>query len=188
MPDALPGECCDAETVLRFPCFHGLDRADAAAAASRMRLAAFSAGDVVFHQGGRGDSVYLLAAGTLEIRLSLADGAPHALATLERGAILGEISLLLDEPRTATAVAKTDAACAVLDREQFHASLAKGEAWAGRLLLAASQTLARRLANANVELGALIAAAKNRAEKSVPPELADDLESFRTRLFSEWSF
>jgi MFS family permease len=71
-------------------------------------------GEVVVTQGDTGDRYFAIADGTVEI---LAGGA--VLDTLTRGEGFGEISLLHDVPRTATARALTAASLYMLAKEPF---------------------------------------------------------------------
>ena len=65
----------------------------------------FSAGDTIIEQGQVGGSVFVLVEGTVSI---VRDGAQ--LAVLDSaGALLGEMSTVLDRPATASVVAVTDA-------------------------------------------------------------------------------
>lgn len=67
-----------------------------------------SAGETVMREGEVGSEAYVVERGTLEVRRS--SGAEAVtLARLGRGDWVGEMSLLLDEPRSATVVAATDA-------------------------------------------------------------------------------
>jgi len=65
------------------------------------------AGEVVFRQGDAGDGLYLVVSGRLRVTVA-ADGAERAVQDLGRGAIVGEIALLTDRPRTATVHAVRD--------------------------------------------------------------------------------
>ncbi|HWT09215.1 MAG TPA: cyclic nucleotide-binding domain-containing protein, partial [Roseomonas sp.] len=60
-------------------------------------------------RGEAGDSLYLLAEGVLEVRIARPDGSEAAIDRLFPGAVLGEMSLLTGQPRSATVVAVTEA-------------------------------------------------------------------------------
>ncbi|MEL0020034.1 MAG: cyclic nucleotide-binding domain-containing protein, partial [Rickettsiales bacterium] len=60
------------------------------------------AGDVLFREGAEGDDAYIVESGSIEISLDLPAGK-KVLATLGKGEILGEMSLIADAPRSATA-------------------------------------------------------------------------------------
>lgn len=72
------------------------------------------AGEVLMREGEPGDVFYAVADGEVEIS---ARGRPVGLRT--RGEGFGEIALLKNSPRTATAVARTDALLYRLDKEPF---------------------------------------------------------------------
>ena len=63
---------------------------------------------MIFHQGDRGELVYVIESGAVEIDRQLADGGRERLATLAAGDYLGELGPLLGFPRSATAMASTD--------------------------------------------------------------------------------
>lgn len=124
-----------------------------AAGLERMRLAA---GEVLFRQGDRGDAMYMLAAGQMNIQVQVPDGEERMLCTLEPNAIMGEVSLLLDEPRIATLVARTEAELWRISRDDFKAAIARGDPWASGFLLTVARNLARRLTATNEDLVLLI--------------------------------
>ena len=70
------------------------------AAARRIRL---SRGGVLFREGDRAESVYLIESGKAAARISTPDGALVSVALLGPGSALGELALLReDDRRTAT--------------------------------------------------------------------------------------
>ena len=79
-----------------------------AAASWRHRLRRATAGEVIFHEGDLGTEMYLIQEGKVEI-LRLTSEGPQRLALLEKGDFFGEMSILDELPRTATAAAVTDA-------------------------------------------------------------------------------
>jgi putative ABC transport system ATP-binding protein len=67
------------------------------------------AGEVVFAQGSRGDLVYVVDAGEIEIYRERGDGSEEALATVPAGSYFGELGPTLNLPRSASARARTPA-------------------------------------------------------------------------------
>ncbi|MCB0161108.1 MAG: cyclic nucleotide-binding domain-containing protein [Caldilineaceae bacterium] len=74
----------------------------------------YAPGDVIFRKGDRGNYMYVVMEGEVDIVL---DGA-H-IRTLEPGAIFGEMSLIDDSPRSADAVARTACVLAPVDERRF---------------------------------------------------------------------
>ena len=75
----------------------------------------FSTGEVIFGEGERGDVIYGIISGEVEI---LVDG--KVVETIQKGDVFGEGALLhLDHQRDSEAIAKTDSLVAFLDREHF---------------------------------------------------------------------
>jgi CRP-like cAMP-binding protein len=75
-------------------------------------------GDVVVREGDPGDRCYLIAEG--EIALSKLSGWQ---TTMGPGDFFGEIALLRDAPRTATATAAGPGLLLALDRDEFLAAV-----------------------------------------------------------------
>ena len=71
-------------------------------------------GEVLMRQGDRGDRVYLVEQGTLEV---IRDG--FHVNDLGAGSVAGEIALLRDVPRTATVRAAEHSVLFLLEREEF---------------------------------------------------------------------
>ena len=70
---------------------------------SQGRLLDFGPGDVVFEQGDRGDRLFIVKSGVLEVLSTPTDGTEQVpLAYLGTGEVLGELALLTGSPRTAT--------------------------------------------------------------------------------------
>jgi CRP/FNR family cyclic AMP-dependent transcriptional regulator len=76
------------------------------------------AGEVLFREGEKGSEMYLIRAGKVEISNS-AGGAKKVLATLSEGSFLGEMAIVDDAPRSATATALCDVSLLILDRSAF---------------------------------------------------------------------
>src|SRR5438552_6759074 len=116
----------------------GLDRVALARLAAYMDPIAVRAGDVVITEGDTGDALYIIVRGTFAV---LAGPGAERLNTIGPGHYVGELALLVDEPRSATIRADTDGEVLRLDRQQFVDLLGR-DAGAAR---AVATTLARRL-------------------------------------------
>lgn len=64
-----------------------------------------AAGEILFQQGMRGDSLFAILAGQLEFSILAADGRKLSLDMMGPGAVFGEITLFDPGPRTATVTA-----------------------------------------------------------------------------------
>jgi putative ABC transport system ATP-binding protein len=71
------------------------------------RIVEVPAGEVIFEQGTRGELVYVIEAGAVEITRRRSDGDTEVLAELGPGEYFGELGPLLGFPRSATATAVT---------------------------------------------------------------------------------
>lgn len=177
----------DIEDLQRFPCFDTLNEAEATALTAHLEPDFMAAGQILFRQGDVGDCVYLLHAGQIDIRVHVPGGMDYLLARLEAGAIFGEISLLLNDPRTATAVAATDIMAWKVTSVAFQTALQTREPWATKLLLSIAHVLAHRLEVADEQLVMIIG---DMQESSAKPQASPvhELEQLRNRLFTQWSF
>jgi CRP-like cAMP-binding protein len=83
----------------------------------------FRRDEVVFHQGDPGDSLHILASGSMKVTLPSLDGEEAIIASLRAGDFFGELALLDGAPRSATIVALEASETMVLPRPAFKALL-----------------------------------------------------------------
>ena len=62
-------------------------------------------GTVIFEEGERGDTAYLIVDGKVDIRIGTRGPQPRTLATCGKGEVIGELALFDNEPHLGTAVA-----------------------------------------------------------------------------------
>jgi CRP-like cAMP-binding protein len=74
----------------------------------------FTCGQTLFQQGDPGDVLYIVAEGQVEIRIG-----EQLLETISPGGIFGEMALIDDQPRMATAIACTDGLLTPVSRTHF---------------------------------------------------------------------
>lgn len=78
-------------------------------------IRSFAAGDLIFAEGQSGDSVmYAVVDGEVDIIQH-----ERVLETIPPGGVFGEMALLSNQPRSASAIAKTDSRVAVVTASRF---------------------------------------------------------------------
>lgn len=88
------------EALERTPLFSDLEPAAFEALIDRCVLVELDKGDALFSQGDPGDTLYVIAHGSVAV---IAEGEPRQTITaLEEGAFFGEIGLVTNQPRSAT--------------------------------------------------------------------------------------
>ena len=81
-------------------------------------------GEVLFKEGASGDEMYLIRSGKIRIVKDL-EGTKKTLAVIGEGEFFGEMALLDKRPRSAAAIAETDAKLIIVDRNAFLSSVNK---------------------------------------------------------------
>src|SRR4051812_6160838 len=76
-------------------------------------------GEVLFHEGDRGDRLYVITDGKVKLGRTSADGRENLLAIQGPGQMFGELSLFDPGPRSATVTAVTDAVFLSLSHEDL---------------------------------------------------------------------
>jgi CRP-like cAMP-binding protein len=93
--------------------------------------------------------LYLIEKGHVEILKKGKDGREIVLATLKEGEFLGEMSLVDNLPRTATARTSGEATCLAMTKKSFHQLIEKHPVVAVKLLTMFLRTANDRLRKAN---------------------------------------
>ncbi len=83
----------------------------------------YRAGEIVFFEGDVGEHAYVVDSGEIRIARKRTTGEELTLAHLNRGDLFGELALIDDQPRSASATAASDSELMTLDRATFQAQL-----------------------------------------------------------------
>ena len=113
-------------------------------------------GDIIFSEGDIGTEMYIIQSGTVEL-LKAIGGETRVLATLEKGDFFGEMSVLEDVPRTASARAKTDVELVRINGATFDAMLKSNTEIAVRMMRKLSRRLREVTAMLEEALGRQVA-------------------------------
>jgi CRP-like cAMP-binding protein len=139
----------EVQSLRQVPMFRDID-------ASRLKLLAFTservhfaAGQKLFSQGDAGDAAYVILEGSVDVLLDSAKG-PITVARLGRNALVGEMALVGDMPRSATNTAASEVIALRIDKRVFLELLSQFP----QIALAVVREIAQRLERTNAQLAA----------------------------------
>ena len=141
----------------------------------------FPAGEFIFQEGDLGTEMFILQSGSVEVVKELY-GEEQQLAVLEKGDFFGEMSLLEDLPRTASARALEDCKLIKIDGATFDHMLRTKPEIAVRIM----RKLSRRLRQADQMLKETMGSAHTSLTPELPaPEPRKDEEQAKERLLDQ---
>jgi CRP/FNR family cyclic AMP-dependent transcriptional regulator len=132
--------------------FQGVDSSDVEAIVSEFEIMEVARGQVLFHEGEPGDSLYIVISGKVKLGRRASDGRENLVAVMGPSDQFGELSLFDPGPRTATAVVVTDGRVARLPK----AALQKWVEERPQIAMQLLRVVARRLRRTNTMLADLI--------------------------------
>ncbi len=100
---------------------------------------------VIFSEGERGHTMYVILDGEIEIRKRTGKNSYKILVTLKGGDFFGEMAIIENKPRTATAVAKVPSTLITLDTDAFYTMVERSSDFAVKMI----KTLSSRLRKAD---------------------------------------
>jgi CRP-like cAMP-binding protein len=120
--------------------FEGLPQDDLQRIAAIVTGQTLDSGEVLFEEGEPGDAFFIVFKGAVEIVKARPDGTEERLAVRRGGDAFGEMALLNDAPRSATARAAETSQLMAVSREDFQALLG-GDSLALRMMRVLSTAL-----------------------------------------------
>lgn len=148
----------------KVPMFEDLTEDDRNVLAKSLIERRYAAGQMIMNQGDEGSSMFIVAEGHVNIHLPGEASRRISLKDVSYGEYFGEIALFDDKPRSASALASTDAVLLELDRDTLSKYVNERPHAAMTLL----RTLAQRLRETNDMLS-------QRAAKNVMQEIEANL-------------
>lgn len=137
-----------SDALKNVPFFSRLSEAEIDALADRLIARSFGADQIIFHLGDPAGLLYIITGGKVKISYSSPEGQEAVLAILGSGDFFGELALLDDSPRSATAEAIEATDTLTLHRDEFLEYIDTNPAFARHVL----NVLARRIRHLNNQI------------------------------------
>ena len=106
--------------LLNSPIFSSMSELEFNAVAAFMERRVVKKGETIFNEGDRGQDMFILISGSLKAYKRQSDGTQRWMFDFTPGNFLGEMSIIADEPRSATIMAKEDSQLMVLQGIDFY--------------------------------------------------------------------
>lgn len=139
----------EVQSLRQVPMFRGIEPSRLKLLAFTSERISFSAGQKFFVQGDAADAAYVILDGKAEVVLETQEG-PLKVAELGRNALVGEMGILSDTPRSATVVATEATSALRIDKRVFLDLLTQFP----QMSIAVMRELANRLERTNAQLSA----------------------------------
>ena len=114
--------------------FSGMDAEELPALERAARLQTYQAGRNIFQEGDPGDGLYVIVEGKVQITFLVGQDQRRVLSRLGPGDFFGEMAVLDNHPRSATATAETDTQVYFIRRDDLQHVLASSPALAVSLV------------------------------------------------------
>lgn len=107
-------------------------------------------GKLILQEGIPGSGLYIIEKGQVTVTKKGKQGEDIVLATIKEGGHFGEMSLLNDEPTSASVVSSGDVAVYLMERKVFFSLLDLNKSLSNKILRAMCEELSNRLRVANL--------------------------------------
>ncbi len=173
----------DPGVLRRIQLFELFDTEEMAALADHLDEARYLAGQQVLTDGEAGGTMFIVTAGRVELYLKNVAGEHVPLGFVEPGELFGELSLLDNQPRSASARAVDNTELIVIDRGDLQQLITAHPAAALDMMA----ILGKRMREANLQLHERVARNVNE-EIPTPSSLGERLSDLLTMLAGDIRF
>ena len=160
MPDSFWGSIFKSKTkdkgitgiLKEIPIFEELNRKQLAAIKRILHRREYRQDEVIFYQGEAGIGMYIIESGTVSIEY---EPTHQVIAELPEGEFFGEMALLIESPRSATAKAKTPCKLLFFSHSELFDLMGREIKCGIKIISRLAEILAERLRLANEQCQAL---------------------------------
>lgn len=139
------------DLIRRVPLFSLMTPEQAVLLSDAVEKRRFKRGDLLVEQGKKSNELFIILTGRARVLMTDRKGREVILASLQSGDYLGEMSMIDNQPHSASVEAEVPTDALVLGRQAFALCLSENSAMA----MAVMQGLVRRLRQADEKIGSL---------------------------------
>lgn len=140
----------EVESLREVPMFRGVEGPRLKLLAFASERVGYAAGQVLFNQGDASDAAYVILEGSASVVIDTPNGSLKV-AELGKNAIVGEMGVISDAPRSATVLVSKDLVALRIRKDVFLDMIREFPT----MSVAVMQELARRLERTDAKLAAL---------------------------------
>jgi CRP-like cAMP-binding protein len=145
----------------------------------------YEEGKKLFVEGDPAKEIFLILEGEVDVIKLGGSGGQTILATLGPRAILGEMSLLTREKRSATAQVRKSVDLLRIEWDDIEKLFSHHPEVAYKLIVGIARMMAGRLKRINAKVADMMEGAEGAGEQK---RSIEEFAVFKKKLFSEWSF
>jgi CRP/FNR family cyclic AMP-dependent transcriptional regulator len=139
----------DPESIKNLPLFKDLSITELENLSPLIFEKNYAKGSTLFVEGMTGEVLYLVKKGSVQITKKTDNHQETVLATLKEGEFLGEMSLIDNRPRTATARVAEESVLLVMTKKAFNTMMEKHPAISLKVVLVFLKVANERVRKAN---------------------------------------
>jgi CRP/FNR family transcriptional regulator, cyclic AMP receptor protein len=140
------------DLLLKIPIFENLSFRELRVIEKMVYIRRYASGEAIFQQGDPSLGMYIVRTGSVRIIRQFPGGEPRLIATLTAGEFFGELGLIDDAPRSASAVAHDATEIIGFFKPDLMSLIHRRPDLGLKILLSVATTLSARLRHAHEEL------------------------------------
>ncbi|HSQ35173.1 MAG TPA: cyclic nucleotide-binding domain-containing protein [Candidatus Binatia bacterium] len=151
-----PGKDVIIDILKKLQLFSDLDLAAIRELTQLAEERLFRQGETIFEESTTGNSIMVIVSGEVRITQRARVSGEETLTVLKKGDFFGEMALLDELPRSATAIAHSDTFMLEISRDKFLRFIEKDMVSGVKILFTLARILSFRLREADVKIKAFV--------------------------------
>ncbi len=136
--------------------FQYLSKSEIASVSKVLNRSSYNAGEIIFKEGDEGNTMFMVSRGCVSILLDIGKGQrKKRVASFSKGVFFGDMAILEEKPRSATAIAEEDTELYGFTKDDFLQLLEETPKIASKIQLGIARELSGRLRSTSDEVRVL---------------------------------